>query len=49
VAVLDWDGRFVLSWRLSNTLDTEHCVAAFDDALTTGRRSKSSPRASNNT
>ncbi len=35
VAVLDWHSRFVLSWRLSNTLDTEFCVAALDDALAT--------------
>jgi len=33
-AVLDWHSRFVLSWRLSNTLDTEFCVAALDEALT---------------
>ena len=35
VAVMDWHSRFVLSWRLSNTLDTEFCLAALDDALTT--------------
>src|SRR5712691_4069529 len=35
VAVLDWHSRFVLSGRLSNTLDTEFCLAALDDALTT--------------
>ena len=34
VAVLDWHSRFVLSWRLSNTLDTEFCVAALNEALT---------------
>ena len=34
-AVLDWHSRFVLSWRLSNTLDTEFCVAALDEALAT--------------
>lgn len=36
VAVLDWYSRFVLSWRLSNSLDTEFCVAALDDALELG-------------
>ncbi len=46
MAVLDWYGRFVLSWRLSNTLDTEFCVAALDDSLSTGRHTKFSPRAS---
>ena len=33
VAVMDWATRFVLSWRLSNTLDAAFRVAALDDAL----------------
>jgi len=33
VAVMDWYSRRVLSWRLSNTLDTEFCVAALEEAL----------------
>jgi putative transposase len=33
VAILDWHSRFVLSWRLSNTLDAEFCVEALEDAL----------------
>jgi putative transposase len=33
VAVMDWHSRFVLSWDLSNTLDTEFCVTALDRAL----------------
>jgi putative transposase len=33
VAVMDWYSRFVLSWRLSNTLDSEFCVAALEEAL----------------
>ena len=33
VAVMDWHSRKVLSWRLSNTLDTEFCVAALREAL----------------
>lgn len=33
VAVMDWASRKVLSWRLSNTLDTEFCVAALEDAV----------------
>lgn len=37
VAVMDWHSRYVLSWRLSNTLDTDFCVAALDEALTIGR------------
>lgn len=28
VAVIDWHSRFVLSWQLSNTLETDFCVAA---------------------
>jgi putative transposase len=34
VAVMDWFSRYVLSWRLSNTLDTSFCVEALDEALT---------------
>ena len=33
VAVMDWNSRKVLSWRLSNSLDTEFCVAALREAL----------------
>lgn len=33
VAVMDWYSRKVLSWRLSNTLDTEFCVDALEDAI----------------
>lgn len=33
VAVMDWYSRYVLSWRLSNTLDAEFCVAALEEAL----------------
>ena len=32
-AVLDWFSRYVLSWRLSNTLDTYFCVEALQSAL----------------
>jgi putative transposase len=32
-AVLDWYSRYVLSWRLSNTLDSGFCIEALDDAL----------------
>ena len=30
---MDWYSRFVLSWDLSITLDTEFCVTALDRAL----------------
>lgn len=33
VAIMDWYSRKVLSWRLSNSLDTEFCVAALQEAL----------------
>jgi putative transposase len=33
VAVMDWATRRVLSWRLSNTMDVDFCVAALHDAL----------------
>ena len=34
VAVMDWATRTVLSWRLSNTLDTAFCREALQEALT---------------
>ena len=33
VSVMDWYSRKVLSWRLSNTLDTDFCIEAVDEAL----------------
>jgi putative transposase len=33
VAVLDWYSRYVLSWRLSNTLTGSFCVEALEEAL----------------
>ena len=33
VAVMDWYSRAVLSWRLSNTMDSSFCVAALEDAI----------------
>jgi putative transposase len=33
VAIMDWHSRRVLSWRLSNTLDTDFCLAALHEAL----------------
>ena len=34
VAVIDWYSRCVLSWRLSNSLESTFCVEALEDALT---------------
>ena len=36
VAVMDWASRHVLSWRLSNTMDSVFCVEALEAALQTG-------------
>ena len=33
VAIMDWASRAVLSWRMSNTMDTSFCVAALEEAL----------------
>jgi putative transposase len=33
VAIMDWYSRKVLSWRLSNTLDSTFCVEALEEAL----------------
>jgi putative transposase len=36
-AVIDWYSRYVLSWRLSNTLEGRFCLEALDEALSRGR------------
>jgi putative transposase len=33
VAIIDWHSRFVLSWQLSTSLETEFCVRALHDAF----------------
>ncbi len=33
VAVMDWYSRYVLSWRLSNSLDVTFCLEALEEAL----------------
>jgi len=33
VAIMDWYSRRVLSWRLSNTMDTSFCVEALEEAI----------------
>jgi len=37
VAIIDWYSRYVLAWRLSNTLDTSFCVEALEEALRKGK------------
>jgi putative transposase len=37
VAIMDWYSRYVLAWRLSNTLEGTFCLEALADALRRGR------------
>lgn len=37
VAVIDWHSRYVLSWQLSNTLDTGFGLEALEQALAQGQ------------
>jgi putative transposase len=36
-AVIDWYSRYVLAWRLSNTLDGSFCLEMLEEALRRGR------------
>ena len=36
-AIMDWYSRYVLAWRLSNTLDGQFCLELLDEALSRGR------------
>ena len=36
VAVIDWHSRYVLSWRLSNSLESSFCLEALEAALELG-------------
>ena len=33
MAIIDWFSRYVLSWRMSNTLDSCFCIEALEEAL----------------
>jgi putative transposase len=33
VAIMDWYSRYVLSWRLSNSLEPRFCIEALEEAL----------------
>jgi len=37
VAVMDWFSRYVLAWRLSNSMDVDFCIEALEDAFAYGR------------
>ena len=36
-AIIDWFSRYVLAWRLSNTLDGSFCLDMLEEALSRGR------------
>jgi putative transposase len=38
VAVMDWWSRYVLAWEISNTLDSDFCIRAWERALGEGRQ-----------
>jgi putative transposase len=37
VAIIDWYSRYVISWKLSNSLDIEFCLECLEEALALGR------------
>ena len=37
VVVMDWHGRYVVAWRLSNTPEADFCVEALKEALEQGQ------------
>jgi putative transposase len=37
VAIMDWHSRYVLAWRLSNTMEVGFCLEALEEALSKGR------------
>jgi putative transposase len=37
VAIMDWYSRYVITWRISNTLDSDFCIEALEAALAIGR------------
>src|SRR5262249_7089537 len=36
-AIIDWYSRYVIAWRLSNTLDGSFCLEMLEEALRRGR------------
>ena len=37
VAIMDWHSRYVLAWKLSNTLEADFCIDALKEALSKGQ------------
>jgi putative transposase len=33
VAIIDWYSRYILSWKLSISLESEFCVSALEEAI----------------
>lgn len=36
-AIMDWYSRYVLSWRISNTLEADFCIECLEDAIDYGK------------
>ena len=36
--MVDWYSRYILSWEISNTLTSDFCIKALNDALKTGQK-----------
>ena len=36
-AIIDWQGRYVINWRLSNTMDEQFCLDMLEEALSLGK------------
>jgi len=36
VAIMDWMSRYILSWKLSTTLEVDFCIQALEKALAIG-------------
>jgi putative transposase len=37
VAIMDWFSRYVVAWRISNTLDAAFCIEALEQSLSLGK------------
>jgi len=37
VAIIDWHTRYVLAWRMSNTMDVRFCINALEEAFQYGK------------
>lgn len=37
VAILDWFSRYIITWKLSNNLESGFCIEALEEALSQGR------------